>query len=73
MFDKGQKQSSTLSCDSSYYIRSGIVLPMELKTKALICTADLRLCFGISTYPGFPINCCSVIVATFGFNEVMKQ
>ena len=28
MFDKGQKQSSTLSCDSSYFILSSVRRPV---------------------------------------------
>ena len=31
MFDKGQKQSSTLSCDSSYYILIHIARKIKIK------------------------------------------
>ena len=42
MFDKGQKQSSTLSCDSSYFLNKEIIqdLAHEPMVNSLVCVRN---------------------------------
>ena len=48
MFDKGQKQSSTLSCDSSYFVGSGVWTPPDpIQFKCCIHILEILECLEI--------------------------